>query len=597
MPPAPAGAGAGTASAEYINSVRRGSFGKEAAAANNMGQVLSHSGANIRSRMFRDGAGTIHPTPPDSRTQSVRDEEKMMVKIAPALVLAATSALVSACGGNSASNSSATEQQIPTGFAIDHVLPAVQTGGGDTYAAPIANAKSPSNPYLSANQNPRGFALGNFGGNGCLAMFAAPSYYENYPKLPVQVWTSDCHGHFSLATSSAIGGTVPTTGFADAVLVGDFNKSGADSIFISDQGLEDKDSANPGFDGETNKLLLNQNGKLVDVSATNLPPQAFNFNHVSTMYHAGVPGGQTIVLVRLGGPNVEGSGVQFLVNDGSGKFTAQMASIPPELVFHTNANTDPTVDYVGAGTAALLDLDNSGAPYLVAGTYSAGTALTQKHAVFIYKLVNGKYQRYATIPIPAAYAGIPYTTGSNATSSTVSLGASNIVMGDFEGTGHPDIAVLWEGSNITRLQLIHNDGAGNFTDITASANVPAIDVQVNGGNFSVSSIRTVTLTTDGTQQLELMQFRPIPLSAMTTWKPVLQFANGGMQYMDVFHGADMATIASQLGVGDISTPLELTYANFGSGKTDLMAATWDAGVTQGTFTVYNDDLWHVLLHK
>ncbi|MFM0027372.1 hypothetical protein PQR70_14030 [Paraburkholderia madseniana] len=521
----------------------------------------------------------------------------MMVKIAPALVLAAASVVVSACGGGGGSSTTgATAPQALTGLALDYVLPAIQTGGGDTYVAPIPNAKSPGNPYLSANQNPRGFALGNFGGNGCPAVFAAPSYYENYPKLPVQIWTSDCHGHFSLATSTAISGTLPTTGFADAVLVGDFNKSGADSIFISDQGLEDKDSANPGFDGETNKLLLNQGGKLVDVSATNLPSQALNFNHVSTMYHANVQGGQTIVLVRLGGPNVEGGGIQFLVNDGTGKFNAQMASIPPELAFHTNTNTDPTVDYVGAGTAALLDLDNSGAPYLVAGTYSTETALTHQHAVFIYKLVNGMYQRYATIPIRAAYANIPYTTGRNATSSTVSLGASNIVMGDFEGTGHPDIAVLWEGSNITRLQLIHNNGAGNFTDITASANVPAIDVQVNGGNFSVSSTRTVTLTTDGTQQLELTQFRPIPLSAMTTWKPVLQFANGRMQYMDVFHGADMATIASQLGVGDISTPLELTYGNFGSGKADLMAATWDAGVTQGTFTVYNDDLWHVLLH-
>lgn len=478
---------------------------------------------------------------------------------------------------------------------VNYQVPAIQTGSGDTYAAPIANAKTPSNPYISANQNPRGFATGNFGGNGCPAMFGAPSYYQNYPKLPVEVWTSDCHANFTLS-STQISGTVPTTGSADAVLVGDFNKSGQDSVFISDQGLEDQNSANPGFTGETNKLLLNEGGKLVDVSATNLPPQGNNFNHVSTIYHANVPGGQTIVLVRLGGPRLEGSGVEFLVNDGTGNFSAVTSSLPPELAFHTNTNTSSTVDYVGAGTAALLDLDNSGSPYLIAGTYSSGTALTQQHAVFIYKLVNGVYHKYATIPIPAAYANIPYTTGSNAT-ATISLGASNIVMGDFEGTGHPDIAVLWEGSNITRLQLIHNDGAGNFTDITASANVPAIDVQVNGGNFSVSSIKPVTLTTDGKQQLELMQFRPIPLSVMTTWKPVLQFVNGQMQYMDIFNGTDLNTVASQLGVGDINTSLELNFANFGTGKSDLMATTWGSGVTRGSFTVYNADMQHVLLHN
>ncbi|WP_143296808.1 hypothetical protein [Burkholderia pseudomallei] len=524
----------------------------------------------------------------------------MTTRIMAAIAIGVSAAFVAACGGGGdggSSSSNTPAPPTPIGLASSYTVPGIQTGGGDTYDAPIANAKTPSNPYISANQNPRGFAMGNFGGNGCPAILAAPSYYQNYPKLPIQVWTSDCHGHFTLATSNAVSGTVPVTGFADAVLVGDFNKSGADSVFISDQGLEDKDSANPGFDGETNKLLLNQGGKLVDVSATNLPPQGLNFNHVSTIYHANVPGGQTIVLVRLGGPQLEGSGVQLLVNDGTGKFNADVSTLPPELAFHTNTNTDPTVDYVGPGTAALLDLDNSGSPYLVAGTYSSGTALTQQHAVFIYKLVGGKYQKYATIPIPAAYANIPYTTGSNATSSTISLGASNIVEGDFEGTGHPDIAVLWEGSNITRLQLIHNDGAGNFSDITASANVPPIDVQVNNGNFSVSSIKTVTLTGGGKQQLELMQFRPIPLNVMTTWKPVLQFVNGQMQYMDVFNGADMNTIASQLGIGDVNTPLELNFANFGTGKTDLMATTWGPGVTQGAFTVYNNDTQHVLLHK
>ncbi|MEX3693862.1 hypothetical protein AB3X91_33755 [Paraburkholderia sp. BR14263] len=523
----------------------------------------------------------------------------MTTKKNAALALTAATVLLSACGGGGSAGGSTVEAtpQRPVGLALNYVLPAIETGGGDTYAVPVANAKSPGNAYVSANQNPRGFAVGNFGGNGCPAMFAAPSYYENYPKLPVQVWTSDCNGHFSLATSTAISGTIPTTGFADAVLVGDFNKSGADSVFISDQGLEDKDSANPGFDGETNKLLLNQDGKLVDVSATNLPPQALNFNHVSTIYHASVPGGQTIVLVRLGGPNVEGSGIQFLVNDGTGKFTVHTASIPPELAFHTNTNSDPTVDYVGPGTAALLDLDSSGAPYLVAGTYSSGTALSQQHAVFMYKLVNGTYQRYASIPIPAAYANIPYTTGSNGTASTISLGVSNIVAGDFEGTGHPDLAVMWEGTNITRLQLIHNDGAGNFTDITASAGVPGIDVRANGGNFSVSSIRAVTLTNDGEQQLELLPIRPVPLSAMTTWKPVLQFAAGRMQYMDVFNGADLSTVASQLGIGDIDTPVELSYGNFGSGKPDLMAGTWNTPKTQGAFTAYNDDVWHVLLHR
>jgi len=516
----------------------------------------------------------------------------MNSKLAGAVAIGISTLVLSACGGGDGGATVGTTSPTPTaqpqGLAVSYNSQ-VQSAGNDSYAAPVADAQN-SGSYVDPNHNARSFAVGNFGGNGCPAVIVAPSYYNVTPQLPVQIWTSDCHGHFTLATSTVISGTIPTTGFADAVLVGDFNKSGQDSVLIIDQGLENSDANNPGFSGAKNHLLLNQGGKLVDVSSTNLPQDGMNFNHVSTMYHANVPGGQTVVLTRLGGPAVAGFGVEFLVNDGTGNFAANASQLPPELAYTLNTAWNNAVDYVQAGTALLADLDNSGSPYLIAGTYRDGTTLTHQNAVFIYKLVSGVYQKYATVPIPAAYANIAPSPGS-----TQHLGVSNIVVGDFEGTGHPDLAVLWEGAGMARLQLIHNDGAGNFTDITASANVPAIDVNQGSNIWPASSLQAISLNGTGDIELAIGPIVATSLAQMASWRPVLRWTNGQFQYMDIFNGADINTIAAQIGV-DTNTPVEFTFGHFGTTKTDLLVRSWAAPITQGAFNNVYIDTFHTFLH-
>jgi hypothetical protein len=522
----------------------------------------------------------------------------MNKKIAAIVALGFSSAVISACGGGGSAStaSSPTTPQTPVasvGLLINYQTPVTSAGNTGAYPEPIADAEN-SGGYTSPNANMRGFGVGNFGGNGCPAIVSAPTYYNVTPELPVQIWTSDCHGNFTLDTSNVINGTIPTVGNANATLVGDFNNTGTDSIFFADEGLENSNASNPGFTGSINHELLSQNNELTDVSGTDLPQDGMNFNHVSTIYNNGAPGQQTIVLTRLGGPAVEGFGTEFLTNNGSGVFTASTAQLPPELAYTLNTASSNSVDYVNQGTALLANLDSSGTPYLIVGTYRGGSMLTNSHAVYIYKLVSGVYQRYATIPIPAQYASIP---GSGSTvSATNMLGVSNIVAGDFEGTGNPDLAVMWEGSGTAYLQLIHNDGQGNFTDITASANVPAISVTSGSNSWPASKLAAISVNGTGDTELYIGMMNGISLTDMGSWRPVLHWVSGQFQYMDIFNGASMNTIASQIGI-DVNTPVEFAYGNFGSGKTDLMAITWAPPVTESAFTVYYQNTFHTFLHQ
>ncbi|WP_197500458.1 FG-GAP repeat domain-containing protein, partial [Caballeronia udeis] len=198
------------------------------------------------------------------------------------------------------------------------------------------------------------------------------------------------------------------------------------------------------------------------------------------------------------------------------------------------------------GTATLADLDNSGTPYLITGTYANGTYLSHQNALFIYKLVNGVYQKYATLPIPTAYADTLYSAGQRGSH----LGVSSIVAGDFEGTGHPDIAALWEGSGITRLQVVHNDGAGNFTDITPSN--PVLDIVNSKGNVvaGVTNLHASDVDGDGKDELLLQTYDAAALQSMyrTSWSPVMHMVSGSMVFENIFGGADVNGAATQLWV-------------------------------------------------
>jgi len=483
-------------------------------------------------------------------------------------------------------------QPASTGLALSYQTE-VTTGGGETYAAPTPNSSS-SDGYQTANQSQRSIVIGNFGGNNCPAILEAASYDVNLPQFSPVVWTSDCAGHFALDTSSVFTGTAPLTGFVTASFAGDFNKTGRDSVLLIDSGNEIPD-ANGDFPGApSNHLLLNEGGKLVDRTSTNLPSEGTNYNHVSTMYHLGVLGGRTLVLNRFNGHQFAGGGIEFQINDGTGKFVGHLEQLPPELAYTAYSSFNGSIDYVQPGTALLTDLDSSGTPYLITGTYAIGTYLTKQYAVFIYKLIAGKYQRIATVPIPDAYKDIPYS----ASQPTDHLGVSSIVSGDFDGSGHPDLAVLWEGQGITRLQLIRNNGNDSFTD--ASVGIPSLDI-INSQSKAVAGVTELQsgdIDGDGKDELLLKTYDAAAQQSMnrTGWRPAMHMVNGLMQFFDIYSGADQVTQLTQLNAS-VDQSIEYLFGNLGTGKNDLLVSVWNPGSTINGFTVTNDRTFRVFLHK
>ncbi|PHP65288.1 hypothetical protein CSC94_19355 [Zhengella mangrovi] len=164
-------------------------------------------------------------------------------------------------------------------------------------------------------------ATGDFNGDGRTDVVVARSYYPLQNQgIPIQIYLNLPRGIID-GTSSVINGSVPTTVHPRGSVIADFNGDGKDDIFIADHGYD----ASP-FPGAQNVLLLSRtDGKLEDKTATNLP-QVVDFSHSAT---GGDIDGDGDIDIYVG--NIWGQqqiGPYFLINDGSGNFTADDSMLP-----------------------------------------------------------------------------------------------------------------------------------------------------------------------------------------------------------------------------------------------------------------------------
>jgi hypothetical protein len=150
---------------------------------------------------------------------------------------------------------------------------------------PLVTAMPTQNPIRMTNSlsayggGARGWAFADFNGDGRIDILVAPSFGNNGPKLPIEIWLQQPGGTFVNRTNDVIEGPVPITGSVQNALIGDFNEDGWPDVFLVDSGLKDKFPA----DGETNKLLLTQpNGRMVDAS-WRISPNPIAFHHTGSM--------------------------------------------------------------------------------------------------------------------------------------------------------------------------------------------------------------------------------------------------------------------------------------------------------------------------
>jgi len=447
---------------------------------------------------------------------------------------------------------------------------------------------------ISANNYTRNIAFGDLNSDGCADVVTAPSYYVNLPNLEIQIWEGDCNGHFTNATNKFITGPVPKVGMATNIFIGDFLNNGKNGVFIVDSGAENLGANSKGFTGGVNHLLIPNNGKLVDVSASNLPSRNLRYNHVSSI--TGLPGNQRIVLTRMGGPLVGSGGIYIWKNNGLGVFFEEEVSSFPVEFYPTSSLTSEVIDYIQPGTTIVSNLNGNDDEYLITGTYSGGTTQSKTVAVFIYKLINKKYQRIASVPIPNQYSNIGYAYGdTQAGSGKNGLGVSGIIAEDFDKTGRKSIAVIWEGANKTYLQFIKNTGNDIFKDITDESNAglkfqPYI-------NSPIMQMEAKDIDGDGAPELILRSYQ-YPFKTLRDWSPVWTFKNGRFNYMSPFGGFSYAQVMSKFQSITDDSLINLFFQKLDSSeKISVIGIETPGFVKSGNFNLPGSSVSHVLVRK
>ena len=418
------------------------------------------------------------------------------------------------------------------------------------------------NPYLTI------FVITDLNQDGRpdILLFYAQGGATTSQALPLGALINDGTGRFSLGTSLVLPVGVATENAA-AVLVGDFNGDGRSDLFVGSIGLD----VAPLFPGAQNLLLLaTPTGGYAN--ATSNLPQVSDFTESAGMADIDGDGDLDILVMNVfGGTPKTGSltNPYFLINDGTGHFSRADDRLPTPI--STRVGTEKFT------AVSFLDVNGDGKPDLFLGTHGDGAENSKI-------LLNNGAGRFSTeIPMPQALLTGQYNI-------------NDTLVSDLNGDGRLDLvlAVAVEGYTSGRIQILINDGGGQFSDRTSSYLVdPAMPrfpesiqaIDVNGDGFldlvvRSGSTRPVYLS-DGQGHLVNLPQSYLGLTFTNSRAGAADFNGDGRTDFVVDKGGLGATIMLQILSAQSQFGTAQDDALLGAGLADTLTAGAGADVLFG----------------
>ena len=261
-------------------------------------------------------------------------------------------------------------------------------------------------------------------------------------------------------------------------LTGDFNGDGDLDVFIAATGFD-----YPPFPGEPNLLLLSDG--LGGLAASPVPFEQFEFSHAAASGDIDGDGDLDIYVGNVASQNIA---PYMMINDGSGNFTLERSVLPASLT--ASDGRDPW-QAAWFDSALFADVDGDNKVDLIVGKFGQ-TANGQTHHSYVYfNDGTGHYSDADRSTLPQ-----PFQLGTNSTSYDLD------VM-DVDGDGDLDLFNVYTPDDDVRgweLQLLINDGNGNFTDGTA-ARFRAGDTSQTDADYFLSFLDILDINNDGFDDL------------------------------------------------------------------------------------------------